>query len=94
MNSILKLCSTSENEIPDFLKKFYSLNIAPDNTTYWGKKFLNPVEMCDLVAAFIDNNDLYPFTNLWISIDTGVFINIKDDNYDYFIQYMFERYPY
>lgn len=94
MISILKLYSTSKNEISDFLKKYYSLNTTPDITTYWEKDFLNPIEMCDFVAAFIDNNYLYPSTNLWVSIDTGVFINIKDDNYNYFIQYMFERYPY
>ena len=52
------------------------------------------LDMADLIAAFVDNKEMYKNTNLWVSIDSGVFINIKDDNYNYFIQYLYERYPY
>ena len=50
--------------------------------------------MADIIAAFIDNKECFLNTNLWVSIDSGVFINIKEDNYNYFIQYLYERYPY
>ena len=94
MISMLRLYSTNPIEINRFLTMFFGNNIDLINPLYWEKSFNNPLEMADMIAAFIDNNETFSSTNMWISIDKGVFINIKDDNYNLFIQYLFERYPY
>lgn len=94
MIAILKLYSTSSTEIHEFLRKFYNHNIIPKPIDYWEKEFVNPLEMSDLIAAFIDNKDTCSSTSMWISVDRGVFIQIKKDNYNHFIQYLYERYPY
>lgn len=94
MISRLKLYSTDSNEILDFLQAYYGEEPNLTGALYWEQLFLNPLEMAGLIAAFVDNKDHYPNTNLWISIDSGVFINVKEDNYNLFIQYLYERYPY
>lgn len=94
MISKLKLYSTDSNEILDFLNSFYSGNTHLNSSLYWEKTFSNPIDMVDIIASFVDNKYRFPNTNMWISIDSGVFINIKEDNYNYFIQYLFERFPY
>ena len=94
MNSTVKLYSENSAELCEFLEQFFSIRIALNNPHYWEKNYINPIEIADIVAAFIDNNDKYSNTNMWVSIDKGVFINIKEDNYNFFIQYLFERYPY
>lgn len=94
MNCIVKLYSENSHEICNFLEDYFSYKIHLKDKKYWQKYYQNPIELADIVAAFIDNKDKYDNTNMWVSIDNGVFINIKDDNYNYFIQYLFERYPY
>ncbi len=94
MISKIKLYSTNEDEISTFLYKFYKNTIKLDNNLYWEQSYRNPVEMADFIAAFIDNPNLINHTNLWASIDKGIYINIKEDNYNNFIKYLFERYPY
>jgi len=94
MISKLKLYSTDSNEILDFLNLFYNNSLQSHTLFFWEKSFENPLEMADIIAAFIDNKNNYICTNMWVSIDSGVFINIKEDNYNSFIQYLFERYPY
>lgn len=94
MNSTVKLYSESSKELYNFLDNFLSVKSDSNNNLYWEKHYQNPIEIADIVAAFIDNKEKYPHTNMWISIDKGVFINIKEDNYNFFIQYLFERYPY
>ena len=94
MNSKLKFYSTDSNELIDFLRSFFDDQIKIDSSSYWEKDYQNPLDMADLIAAFVDNKEMYKNTNLWVSIDSCVFINIKDDNYNYFIQYLYERYPY
>lgn len=94
MNSKLKFYSTDSNEMIDFLKSFFDDQIELSSASYWEKEYNNPIDMSDIIAAFIDNKDRFLNTNLWVSIDSGVFINIKEDNYNYFIQYLYERYPY
>lgn len=93
MVSRLKLYSTDSNEILNFLDSFYNKPLSLSSSLYWEKKFDNPLEMVDIIAAFVDNKEKFINTNLWVSIDSGVFINVKEDNYNYFIQYLYERYP-
>lgn len=94
MNSTVKLYSSKSGEISKFLDSFFLDKIELKNSLYWEKIFPNPIEIADIVAAFVDNNESFSNTNMWVSIDVGVFINIREDNYNFFIQYLFERYPY
>ena len=64
-----------------------------DNDLEWEKNFENPIEIVDIIGAFIENNDLYEI-NMWISIDKDCFINVTDDNADELIRYLYERFPY
>lgn len=83
----------NHNEIKNFLDEFYNDNTALDNDLEWKKNFENPVEIAEIIGALIDNNDKYQI-NMWISLDTGVYINVTDDNADNIIRYLYERYPY
>lgn len=94
MNSIVKIYSENPEELFSFLEKFFSKKPILNNKLYWEKEYPNPIEIADIVAAFIDNKANFPTSNMWVSIDRGAFINIKEDNYNSFIKYLFERYPY
>ncbi|MBR2744065.1 MAG: hypothetical protein IKE01_02045 [Clostridia bacterium] len=94
MISSLKLYSNNSTEIEKFLNAFYNRTIHLSNPLYWKNFFQNPLEIADFVAAFVDNHESFSNTNMWVSIDSGIYINIKEDNYNNFIQYLFERFPY
>lgn len=94
MNCTVKIYSENSEELFSFLEKFFSTKLTLNNISYWEKSYQNPIEIADIVAAFIDNKANYPTSNMWVSLDKGVFINIKSDNYNSFIKYLFERYPY
>lgn len=95
MNSIVRIYSTNTDLLLSFLNSFYPYKIKTlPGEYYWQKEFLNPIEIADIAAAFIDNKEKYPSCNLWVSLDTNAFINITDINYNHFIKYLFERYPY
>ncbi len=93
MGSIVNLYSIDNKDITEFLSKFYNKDIKIDNKLKWSKSFDNPIEIADIIGTFIDNNDKYKI-NMWISLDSGVFINVTDNNVDEIIKYLFERYPY
>ena len=59
----------------------------------WKKDFYNPVDISELIGAFVDNLDVYDI-NMWISLDENIFIKITPSNADNIIRYLFERYPY
>lgn len=95
MYSIVKIYSTNFDEITGFLEHFFSNKISISyNRPYWQKIYTNPVEIADIVAAFIDNKEKYPSSNMWVSLDKSTYINISSHNYNGFIKYLFERYPY
>ena len=91
MDGIVKLYSDKPGEILKFLKK-YSNIINIDNDLLWECRYKNPVEMVDIIGAFIENNDKYKI-NMWISLDKDLYINVSDNNADKIIRYLFERYP-
>ena len=93
MGTIVDLYSDKKGEISRFLSDFYKKNIPLKNELKWEKDFDNPVEMADMMGAFIDNKDLYKI-NMWISLDEDAFINITEHNVDKIIRYLYERYPY
>ncbi len=94
MNNIIRLYSNNYTELNKFLNHFFNVSTFYDNSYTWENYYSNPIEMADIIAAFVDNSAKFPQIKMWISIDPGVFINIKDDNYNLFIKYLFERYPY
>ena len=93
MNSIVRLYSNKKGEISRFLNDFLGQNLQLDNDLEWEKNFENPIEIVDIIGAFIENNDLYEI-NMWISIDKDCFINVTDDNADELIRYLYERFTY
>lgn len=96
----VKLFSTNEGEIFNFLYKYYNsdnnilLDLYSNKTLLeWEKEFENPIELASIVGVFIDNVEDFKIT-MWISIDKGYFIKITSNNADSFIRYLYERYPY
>ncbi len=87
------LFSKKKCEINNFLSKFYNTNIGLENSLSWQKDFSNPIEISELIAAYIDNQSLFDF-KMWISLDENVFIKISHSNANELIKYLFERYPY
>lgn len=93
MSVVVSLYSTQSGEIERFLSKFYEKKVTLNNKLEWDYTFINPVQSTDIIATFIDNNDKFKI-NMWVSLDTGFFINVTDFNADKIIRYLFERYPY
>ena len=85
----------SENTytLEKFLSLFYNCSFDLNLKMNWNKEYLNPIEMTDIIGAFADNYNKYDLI-MWISLDKGLYINIKPDNADFIIRYIFERFPY
>jgi hypothetical protein len=92
MQYIVRLYSILPNEINRFLSEFYGKEIT-NSTKQWQKEYQNPIEIVDIIGAFIENDDNYNLA-MWISIDSGVFIKVTPDNADELIRYLYERFPY
>mgnify|MGYP001042859330 CR=1 FL=1 len=93
MNTIVNLYSYNSGEIAKFLYSFYGKKFSLPNDLKWERTFDNPIEIADIIGAFIDNKDLFKI-NMWISLDRGAFINVTENNADKLIRYLYERYPY
>ena len=95
MQAIVRLYSVLPNEIEKFLKDFYGDNNfkLEDNSKQWQKEYPNPIEIADIIGAYVENVELYNIS-MWVSIDSGVFIKVTVDNSDELIRYLFERFPY
>lgn len=98
MEAVVKLYSNTQNEIYRFLNTYFGalekkMNKSySSNTLEWQKKYQNPIEMIDMIGTFIENNDKFQI-NMWVSLDSGLFINITDTNADAVIRYIYERFP-
>ena len=64
-----------------------------DNLKQWQKEYPNPIEIVDIIGAYVENIDDYNLT-MWVSIDSGVFIKVSADNSNELIRYLYERFPY
>ena len=64
-----------------------------ENDLKWEKRYYNSIEIADIIAAYIDNNNKYKI-NMWISLDKDTFINVTNYNANEIIKYLYERYPY
>lgn len=93
MKANINMYSTKEEEIEKFLTSFYNKKANLENKLKHKIYFENPIEMADLIGAFIENNEKYKI-NMWISFDTGVYINLTEHNADKIIRYIYERFPY
>lgn len=95
MQAIVRLYSILPNEINKFLSSFLeNTKLQVDsNITEWQKNYPNPIEIVDIIGAYIENIDNFKLS-MWISLDEGVFIKVTEDNADELIRYLYERYPY
>lgn len=93
MSVTVSLYSTENGEIARFLHDFYEKNIELKNGLEWEEEFKNPTQSASIIGAFIDNNEKFKI-NMWVSLDTGFYINVTDFNADKIIRYLYERYPY
>lgn len=93
MVSKVFLFSNDAKKLSTFLSRFYSKDIKIKKSLSWKKDFYNPVDISELIGAFVDNFDSYNI-NMWISLDENIFIKISPSNADNIIRYIFERYPY
>lgn len=89
----VRLHSKKLGELNRFLSEFYDTNMEIENDLKWEKKYQNPIEMTDLIGAFIDNFENFDI-KMWISLDKDIFIKISERNANDVIKYLFERYPY
>lgn len=93
MVTVVNLYSEQKGEIQRFLSRFYNTNVSLKDPIKWEKDFKNPIEMVDIIGAFIDNKDKYN-VNMWISLDKNIFINVTEHNSNEIIKYLYERFPY
>ena len=94
LSATVNLYSDKAGEIKRFLNIFYNNeNLNIENDSKWEKKFINPVEISDIIGTLIENNDKFKI-NMWVSFDKNIFINITENNADKIIRYIFERFPY
>lgn len=92
MSNIVKLYSMKTGEIKRFLEHFnhgYADRYCLEQTL----TYENPVEMADIIGAYVENIEDFSFT-MWISLDENVLILITKNNADEIIRYLYERYPY
>ena len=89
----ISLVSEQNNVINNFLTNFFDNKITADADTYeWDYSLKNDLESIDLISCLMDNIDLYPSLNLWVSFDPNLFIKVKEDNYENLIKYIANRY--
>lgn len=92
MGVIVSLYSNKNNEIQRFLNTFYESEVKLDNDLKWEYYYKNPIQSADIIGVFIENNEKYNI-NMWVSLDSGFFINVTNNNADKIIRYLYERYP-
>ena len=74
------LLSSKSDDISEFLYKFYDKEIDIDNSMSWTSDFLNPVDLAEIIAAFVDNINNFDII-MWISLDQNLFIRISIPKY-------------
>ena len=89
----VNIYSENTKNLENFLSSFYNCYFDLNSKMSWNKKYPNPIEMADIIGAFIDNYNKYNLI-MWISLDKGIYIDIKPDNANLVIRYLFERFPY
>ena len=93
MRAVVRLQSKKKGEINRFLSKYYDTDLELDSNLKWEKKYDNPIDISDIIGAYVDNFDSFNI-KMWISLDKNIFVKISEHNADEIIRYLFERYPY
>lgn len=93
MKSKVILLASRKDEIKKFLEKFYNKKIELENSFVWQKEFSNPIEISEILAAFVDNLKSFNLI-MWITLDKNIYIRVSSSNSNEIIKYLFERYPY
>lgn len=89
----VNLYSKKKGELDRFLSLFYNTNLDIPDSLSWEKEYANPVELAEMVGAYIDNSDKFQL-NMWIHLDKNVYVHITEANADEVIKYLYERFPY
>ncbi len=89
----VNLFSEKSGEVNKFLSQLYNTNLNIEEQKSWEKNYANPVEVADIIGIYIDNIDNYTL-NMWVSLDTGIYLHITDENGNAIIKYLYERFPY
>lgn len=89
----VNIVSNKKGEIESFLSRFYNTSIDLDDSFFWKKEYVNPVEISEIIGIYIDNSDDFSIS-MWICLDGNIYIRVNDENADELIKYIFERYPY
>lgn len=89
----VNLYSEKKGELDRFLSLFYNTNLDIPDSLSWEKKYANPVELAEIVGAYIDNSENFEL-NMWIHLDKNVYVHITEANADDVIKYLYERFPY
>ena len=89
----VNLYSEKKGELNRFLSHFYNTDFDIENHLNWEKKYANPVELAEIIGAFIDNCEDFDLT-MWISLDKDVFVHVSEENANDIIKYLYEHFPY
>lgn len=89
----INLFSDEKGELNKFLSLFYDTNLEIENKLNWERLYSNPIEIAEIIAAYIDNSDIFSI-NMWLCLDKDVYIKITEKNADFIIKYLYERFPY
>lgn len=93
MIATINLYSNKKGELNKFLSSFYNTDLEIENNLNWENKYINPIELADLIGTFVDNNDDFNIT-MWICLDKDLFIRVTEKNANDIIKYLYERFPY
>lgn len=92
MSITLNLVSEKKNIINKFLSDYFEKDMLTDeNTLEWSYTLKDPLKSIELISAIIDNYD-ENILACWLSMDSNVFIKIKNDNLNDIIKYIINRF--
>lgn len=89
------LFSNNDYSIKNFLTTFFNnypkkhINVSEN----YKISFQNPIEMCDMISAIIDNKEKFNISAL-INLDENFYLEVTSSNINNIIKYLYERYPY
>lgn len=91
--AFVSLFSNDSNELEKFLSSFYNTNFELNKSLNWTHKYMNPIELAEIIGVFIDNIDKYKIF-MFISLDKGIYLQVTEENSNDLIKYIYERFPY
>lgn len=89
----VNLFSETPGEIENFLSSFYNTSLGLIENLSWKQTYQNPIELAEIIGTYADNVEDFTI-DMWICLDSGIYINVTDKNANDIIKYLYERYPY